>query len=446
MDEALKCKILEHLANLAFNIQSFEDIRPPSNSSIFVTRESGTEEEVILTGDLYEEFDDLLKLLLEKAGWDERVSQQYLDKRLKNLITTIRKDGQAKEVKDLAPYFDQLIAELNSFDTQSVCIPVLGIKTDIDAFPVGNFTFRRFTKELTNKLAKKYREIYSSKNSEPIEESKVESFGRNLDIFRDTIVAERAFDYPIEASRALEIAEEELRRVIDLFRYVIAWMHPHRNVESKDRRRPLIGLQGEVHQGTRTTFIFSKTRIGSEEKLIGPLEPLYLSAADLYNYGQMEQIGFFLMSNVLGKPLAELSPYQEMLIRSLRLFSDSQTQYERETEFLGMFNCIENFTNPDQKIDGISKTIAFLIADTPDEREQLRNEYREKYKTRNKITHGSRQIVILNDDLKSLRTATLKVICWMIHHDEKFETDDDLRKWLEEERLKIWPDGSASKK
>jgi hypothetical protein len=201
-----------------------------------------------------------------------------------------------------------------------------------------------------------------------------------------------------------------------------------------------------VHQGTRTTFIFSKTRIGSEEKLIGPLEPLYLSAADLYNYGQMEQIGFFLMSNVLGKPLAELSPYQEMLIRSLRLFSDSQTQYERETEFLGMFNCIENFTNPDQKIDGISKTIAFLIADTPDEREQLRNEYREKYKTRNKITHGSRQIVILNDDLKSLRTATLKVICWMIHHDEKFETDDDLRKWLEEERLKIWPDGSASKK
>lgn len=111
-----------------------------------------------------------------------------------------------------------------------------------------------------------------------------------------------------------------------------------------------------------------------------------------------------------------------------------------------MFNCIENFANPMQKKDGISKTIAFLTADAPDEREQKRKEYREKYQTRSDITHGSRDIVILDDDLKSLRKATLKVICWMIHHDQIFKTDDDLRKWLKTERLKIWPDGSASNK
>lgn len=439
MDEELKREILEHLANVTFNVQSFEEVGPPS-SSVFVTREHGTEEEVILGSEYHKEYDDLLKLMLGKAKWNERVSQQYLDNRLKSMIATIRRDDRAKGVNDLAPYLNQLIVDLDSFQTQTVYIPVLGIKTDIHAFPVGNFALKRYTRGLANELAEKYRKSYSPEQSEQIQESDVESFRLSLDRFRDTIVAERRFDHPIEAGRALEIAEEELRRVIDLFRYLIAWMHTKRPIAT----RPLIGLQGEIRRDARIAFIFSNTGVNTNEKLLGPVYPFYLSAFD---FDELERSGFFLMSDVFKKPPEQLTPYEEVLVRSLRLFSDSQMQFESENEFLGMFNCIENFVVPGKGlIDNLPKTIAFLIADEPDEREQKRIEFRTKYETRSKITHGSRHIVILNDDLKSLREATRDIICWMIHHDEKFETDAHLREWLKEERLKIWPDGSASSK
>ncbi|MFZ0012205.1 MAG: hypothetical protein WAL97_09980 [Halobacteriota archaeon] len=444
MDAELKREILKHIANITFNVQPFDEVRQPGRSrSIFVTKERGTEVKVILAGEYYEEYDDLLKLLLEKAKWNEKVSQQYLDSRLKNLIATIREDNRAKEVQDLAPYLNQLIVDLDSFETQTAYIPVLGIKTDIHAFPVGNFTLKRYTRGLANELVEKCRKSCSLEDSEPSQESKIKSFRKSLNRFKNTIVAERRFDYPIEAGRALEIAEEELRRVIDLFRYVIAWIYPDRPIE----KRPLIGLQGEIRLDARLTFTFSNASVHTNEKAMGLVHPFYLSTFDLYDFDDLERSGFFLMSDVLSKPPEKLTPYQEVLIRGLRLFSDSQTQFERENEYLGMFNCIENFVAPGERLrDNISKTIAFLVANVPDEREQKRIEFQKKYDTRSKITHGSRHVVILDDDLKALRRAALDVIGWMIHQDEKFVKPKELRRRLKKERLKIWSDDCVCEK
>jgi hypothetical protein len=439
MDAQLKHEILEHLANITFNVQSFEEYGPPA-SSIFVTRERGKDEELIIAGEYYEEYDELLKLMLERAKWNDRVSQQYLDSHVKEMIFKIRKQGYAKEVNDLVPYLDQLIADLDHFEPQTVYIPVLGLKIDNFAFPVGNFTFRRHSKALVDELVEKYRKVLSLEKSEPIQESKIDSFRGYLDRLKNTIVAERRFNYPIEANRALEIAEEDLRRVIDLFRYVIGCMFLNRNIAS----RPQIGLQDEIRFDTRLTFTFSNMSVQSEEKATGLIHTFYLSVLD---HNDLDRYGFFLMSNILEKALEELTPYEEVLVRSLRLFSDSQTQFESENEFLGLFNCIENFVVPGARLkDSIPKTIALLIAKTPEERENKRIEFGAKYETRSAITHGSRHIVILNDDLKSLRKAALRIICWMIYHNEKFKTDKDLRRWLKNERLKIWPESSTSNK
>jgi hypothetical protein len=438
VDKELRREILQHIATVTFNVQSFDELgRGGSSGTYFVTKEHGGTTEVILTGEYYEEYDDLLKLLLDNAGWGEKVSHLYLDSHLKSTIAKIREENWAQEVSDLTPYLDELIADVDRIlAMQTAYMPLLGIRIDSFAFPVGNFTLRRYTTGFADELVEKaLGNLFLPDDTKEVQETKIKSFRQKLDSFKNTIVAEREFDHPIEASRALEIAEEEIRRVIDLFRYVIASMYPNYGIEHRFH----IGLQGEIRFDTRTTFTFSNAGVQDNKQMLGLIRPFCLSTH--YDHDEMERIGFFSMSDVLGKSPAELTNYQEALIRGLRLFSDSQTQVERESEFLGMFNCIENFVAPGERLrDNISKTIAFLIANTPAEREQKRIEFQKKYDTRSKITHGSRHIVILDDDLKALRKAALNVICWMIHHDEKFATTVELRRWLKKERLKIWRD------
>lgn len=114
VDKELRREILQHIATVTFNVQSFDELgRGGSSGTYFVTKEHGGTTEVILTGEYYEEYDDLLKLLLDNAGWGEKVSHLYLDSHLKSTIAKIREENWAQEVSDLTPYLDELIADVD---------------------------------------------------------------------------------------------------------------------------------------------------------------------------------------------------------------------------------------------------------------------------------------------------------------------------------------------
>ena len=219
---------------------------------------------------------------------------------------------------------DELVADFDrSFEMQTAYISLLGISMGGNMFPVANFTLRRYTKGLIDELTEKAKRNVSSSDITAEELArKVETYRQSFDSFKNAIVAERKFDYPIEGTRALEIAEEELRRVVDLFRYVIATMYPKRDIENR-----FLGLQGEIRRDTRTTFTFSNKEIAQQIQVLRLKEYFPLST---YDNDWLEHIGFFVTSNVLGKTPAELTEYQKTLIRGLRLFSVTQTQFEKE--------------------------------------------------------------------------------------------------------------------
>jgi hypothetical protein len=292
---------------------------------------------------------------------------------------------------------------------------------------------------VANELTERVERILSSAKALPgttevqfkrAQEHLIEQYKRELARLRKGVLVERRFQTPIERVRAQERTEDETRRIIDLLRYVIAYLYPAFD-------DMLIGLQGDVRRDRRSTLTFPKEDgVDLRVKSTGLHRDFVLPTKDV---DAMNHIGLFAMSEVLKKPEASLEEYDRMLIRGLRLFSNSQIQFEKHSQLIGLWDCLENFLSPEHSFTlEDPKRAAILLTPDAKEREDIREWLRDTYVIRSNESHGKSRI-ITEADLEMLKRAAVLIIRWMIEHRNDFCTRSKLLDWLKLETLKQWP-------
>lgn len=230
-----------------------------------------------------------------------------------------------------------------------------------------------------------------------------------------------------EPERALEIAESEIQRTIDLLRYAIPAIY------SADKR-VMIGLQGEYSWQTRYVPIIAVDGNGFniQDKVVGPLFPLELSAENLE---LMKKMGVFTLGDLLTKD--ELNNYEETLFLGLEWFSRSQTQAESRNKLLNLITVLEAFLTPGEN-DPIQKSIAegvaILLENDVLRRKKLMKRIKTFYGLRSKLSHGHSK-EILDADVKELSNIAGSLIMTLIELRDQFESKDELTNWIEYRKL-----------
>jgi hypothetical protein len=104
-----------------------------------------------LVGEGFEEYNEVLRSLLEDTKWAEIVSRESLDGSLRALISTMLKED-VREPDEAIRYLDGLIADIEGIsETPTVYQSILGMSLDVDEFAIANVTLKEIpTRWLTN--------------------------------------------------------------------------------------------------------------------------------------------------------------------------------------------------------------------------------------------------------------------------------------------------------
>ncbi len=350
----------------------------------------------MLVDNAINEYEKLLGRLLQQEGWQEKFSAEYLSKAMQRILATLLKEGKTTE--SAGRLFDHLTEEFDNYSREYIIyVPLAGISLYTDSFPMGKITFRKMT------------DAY---------------------ITEGIVCAE--FYVSAEPQRARERAEEEVRHVLDLLRYAIS-------VLSSRNLNIAVGLQGEVVNVIRTTPTLALDGQSYElpSSYKGPLQPFELSPE---NIQKMEQIGVFKVADVLKIP-GKMTDFEKTLLHGIHWFATSQTQFEKENEFLNLMTCLETFLTP-SGTTLISPSLANLVAEGTarlltaelKNRMALKERLKSLYGARSGVSHGGEK-AILESDLADLRSIAKELIFQMIERKDEFPTHKALLKWLDERRL-----------
>lgn len=237
------------------------------------------------------------------------------------------------------------------------------------------------------------------------------------------------YEVGAEPGRALELAEKETLRVIDVLRYANAALY------SADKR-VVIGLQGEHSRQFRYVPIISAIddNFNIRGQVVGPLYPLELSPQ---NIDHMRKIGIFALGDILEKE--EPNEFEKTLLLSIEWFSRSQTQLELKNKLLNLITSMETFLTPggnDPIQKSISEGVVLLLEDNPIKRKELKEKLTTFYRHRSTLTHG-RGKEILDSDVRELTqiAGSLIMVLIKMKAQYQFESRDDLLNWVEFRKL-----------
>jgi hypothetical protein len=432
MKENSRKSIVEQIVHLANNVvsdpeqidQAMKSFTSSSESPFHLFHLKRAEGITFMLADnTVNDYEKLLERLLQREGWGEKFSEEYLDKAIRRILVAILKEGNMEITEHL---FDTLCEEFYTYaQKQVVYIPVVGITLHTDTFPIGNIIFRKMTDAYVDELFEKFKNItLFTLSPQQVKETHNEWTKQMLESLKGTVCAE--FYIVAEPDRARERAEEEVRRVLDLLRYASSVIY----------RRELnvaVGLQGEVISAIRTIPILSldeqvATLHSSRQGLLCPFELTF------ENVEKMKQIGIFKVAKILEKPHKQ-TDYERTLLRGIHWFATSQMQVEGENELLNLITCLETFLADGKFITNtVAVGAAHLLATQLETRKVLKKILQDLYGMRSGVSHGG-QKTILEQNLADLRAIAKELIFQMIKRKDEFPTQKSFTAWLEERQL-----------
>jgi hypothetical protein len=370
-----------------------------------------------------DKYETLRRQLLEKEGWGEKFTEEYIDKALKQLFRRLKQEDNNRNA---LANFTELVDEVENYAQEHIVyLPVSGIEMQIDRLPIGNITLIQMTDEFYESLAKK---IEATLTKPERTQEQIQQFAQRwLKDFKEGVCAE--YCCIAEPDRANERAEEECQRIFDLFRYSIHMM-------GQDHYRVAVGRLGEVNRFVRSTPVISSDgqSFVISSRAIGPLA-FFRIAPDTIE--SMKQLGVFGVAELLKQKIDERS-FGEILLRGIRWFSNAQIQGVKENQYLNLTTCLETFLTPGDPNEKISNTIAegvaFVLSNEREKRKQLKKKVKDLYNKRSKVSHGGHSAV-LDSDLKVLRTITGDFLSQMIQRIDEFQTRNDLEEWIEDQKF-----------
>ncbi len=379
-----------------------------------------------LVDEFVDEYDGLIKRILQKEGWSEKYSERYLQDVIGDLFANILKEGT---VENTGKYFERIVADYVSFSQEQTCyVPLAGINITMDVLPFGKIILKKMTDALTEEVSQKIESITMlGTNTAEQKKEAVKSFREMIKTLHGTICAE--FKIVAEQRRARERAEEETRRVIDLILYSIPALY-------QKELRVTTGLLGEVSFVSRITPIIAsdERRFSVDIYPVGPATNFDLTPGHIKH---MERIGVFKVADILKKSDKKLTNFESTILRGIHWFASSQIQYEQENEFLNLVTCLETFLTPadrDPIANAVAEGVAMLISDDLESRKIIKKKIKYFYGIRSGISHGGRKAV-LDVEIAELRRMTGTLIMRLIDRVGELESQYQLLEWIEDQRL-----------
>ena len=241
-----------------------------------------------------------------------------------------------------------------------------------------------------------------------------------------------------EPERAVERAIEETRRVVDLLRFSILFLDSERDRGngSQNEWRKVIGIQGDACADKRTVVsINDEGGMYYSNSMVNHWFDLHELVVE-----EMRQLGVFVLSDLMKK--AELSEFEEVILRAVHWLASAQAQEQKENALLNLITCLETFLKPSDK-DPITATIAegvaILTADTLEARKRRKKRIKEFYQKRSTLTHEGDGEILLSE-LDELTAIARDLTINMIRRRDEFAKQQELRDWIDDQKLS----GSAS--
>lgn len=331
--------------------------------------------------DIYENF---RKEIMSKGKWFDKFTESSISSRLDGLLQDA---VQYKDSNRLLLLLNKIIDYFDNYHEEvTVYIPIDGMIFEEDYLEIGNLILKQ------------------------IPEKKGENSRQQLFAQYTTIA---------EEDRAIERAEEETRRIIDLLRYAHA---PSKIV---------IGMRGDINT------IHYNVPIISRGKLIYMKINQGISKNTTYFIESMREKGLFDLAELLKKDYSELSEFERTIFRGIHWISLAQVQREPENELLNLITCLETFLTAEYGnpiTNTIAEGVAIILESELEKRKIIKQSIKGFYKNRSQISHGGHK-AILESDLAQLRTLVIDFTQKMIDSRGRFQNKKALLEWVENQKL-----------
>lgn len=376
-----------------------------------------------LYGESLATYNKLLKELLDKEKWSEKFSENYVDKVLKNTIFTLLESG----IKKAKENFAKICSTIETYSTEQIIyIPLGGIVMyDVENIFLGKIQIIKITESILQEIIEATKKITRTTKSSPEEQNFI--IQEDSEYLSREFLGEICAIYRVVAEplRAIELAEQETQRALDLLRYSIPILH-----RNEDRVR--IDLSSQVPFGRQPAITLSDIEYNKNSQL-----RIFSYEISVSNLEILKKIRIFELSDILRKPYEQVNEFEKLLLRGIHWFARSQTQVEVENEFLNLTTCLEVFFTPeggDPISNSIAEGVAFILSKELTERKRLKDRVKKLYKFRSKISHGGHS-PILTRDVIELKSIAMKLLVRMVDRSKDFSHRQDLVNWLEDQKL-----------
>lgn len=377
-----------------------------------------------LAGESLDAYDATLKKLIGSGDWSEKFSEKYLAKQLDAAIAQALLDEE-HGTNELEA--DQWIEDLESYSVEkTVYVRVVGVSLPDGPKKIGNVELLEVTDAVCDDLLAAVDGVIATLKNTDEEKAQLREMyrARVLGHLYGKVVAK--YRVVAEPDRALERAEDEARRAMDVLRYATPALYP-------PAHHVAVGLEGDVSRELSWAVIRSSAGVTASYRVKGPLQPFALSEE---NIERMRQMGALTISAMLAKPDSAVSDFERTILRGVHWFASAQTQPGLENKFLNLIICIETYLTPRDNPIGtaIAEGVAFLLAQGVENRRKLKKRVQEFYRMRSKVSHGGHKAV-LEAEVKELQKIALSLTELLIPRSAEWQSQAQLLEWIEEQKL-----------
>jgi hypothetical protein len=371
--------------------------------------------------------DAILNKVIETAlrFWSDKYSEEYIRKRINNAVSLSIKNRNPTSAKEiltlLASEFDALHQE------QIVYLPVFGLSLPMGELRIGNVIIYPGDGKKKHELLETFISVVRKTSGPPEKQDAVIARLRISieEAFKTHSIAE--FKVIAEPKRAIERAEEEVRRALEALRFAIPFL-------SAPERKIAIGLPDDAFRIITSAFVVSDTSFNITTSVVSGLMPFEISSECFDN---MKKIGVFALSELLQKSGTSLSDFEKALLSSVHWFSTAQLQPEIESGYLALITSIEVLLAPRDGspiATSIAEALALLLGDNLEDRRYIKRYFKELYSKRSAVSHGGDK-AILDTDYKSLVHFAMQLIQRLITRRIEFASRGDLLTHIEDLKL-----------
>lgn len=383
-------------------------------------------EKQFLIADSLRAYENIQKDLLLAEKWHEKFSEISVDEVLRKAISNTKKYGTEEAKRK----FDEDCVRIESYSSEhAVYIPLGGIQIDKDVkqpISLGKVELIYVDDAILEDMREKAESITKTMNytAETLEELIVEDREHLAESFLHKVCA--IHHIVAEPKKALEVAEVETQKALNLLRYAMTDLYNRDSLDVK------IDVSSQIPNSHQKTMILSSSYFGKQWRR--STQPYYISPQVM---DFLEAIGVFDVSKIMKKHSTELNEFEETLLVGMYWFGNSQTHSDMKNEFLTLTTCLEVFFTPKNRkhiSNSIAEGTAIWISSNLEERKGIKERIKSLYSKRSKVSHGVSSL-ILDQEIADLRILTRRVVTTMIKRRNELKKRVDIATWIKERKL-----------